>query len=193
MWEPVNLFFVLHLLFSQVLLCWLRCFPCFTSPVCFTGSYTGGYAEETTVHYTCCLKLPYFNLTPWQTIIFRNIWDFVFFVRLLENIWRWTFVRFRLLLFVKDILLFTLPAYSRKTLSSNRSLLSMRGILLGYTYLSSLFLAQPTFLSSFLCALSTLLEPLRGLIGYSHFCIYTLDRDSHRGDNRGCLKLHRGL
>ena len=104
----------------------------FTSPVGFTGSYTEDTPKKITVHYTCCLKLPYFNLTRWQTIIFRNIWDyFVFFACLLENIWRWTLVRFRPLLFVKDILLFTLPAYSRQILSSNRSLLSMRGILLG--------------------------------------------------------------
>ena len=35
-----NYLFVPHLSFSYVLLCWLLCFLCFTSPVRFTGSYT---------------------------------------------------------------------------------------------------------------------------------------------------------
>ena len=145
--------------------------------------------KKTTVHCTCCLKLPYFNLTPWQTIIFRNIGDyFVFFARLLKNIWRWTFVRFRPLLFVKDILLFTLPVYSRKTLSSNRSLLSMRGILLGYTYLSSLFLAQPTFL-----AFSAPYPPLGSLFTGSSdtaiCCIYILDGDFPSWEQQGVFKI----
>ena len=36
----MNFFFVLHHLFSQVLLCWLLCLLCFTSPGSLTGSYT---------------------------------------------------------------------------------------------------------------------------------------------------------